>query len=91
MWHKLRFPVMGTCACLLFASMGAAQSTFGSITGVVTDPTGSVVPKAQVSVTNAGTGVVRDTIAGSGGVFNVPNLDLGTLCPARKRTRVYNP
>ena len=68
---------MGTCAGLLFASIGLAQSTFGSITGIVTDSTGAVVPKAQVSVTNAGTGIVRDTTTGSAGVFNVPNLDLG--------------
>jgi hypothetical protein len=30
-----------------------------------------------VTVTNAGTGVARDTSTGSAGVFNVPNLDIG--------------
>ena len=63
---------------LLLSSVGLAQSTFGSITGVVTDPSGGLVLKAQVIVTNSGTGAVRQTATGSTGVFNVPNLDVGT-------------
>jgi len=65
------------CNILLFTSFGWAQSTFGSITGVVIDPTGGVVPGAEVSVTNAGTQAVRKVTTGPTGVFNVPNLDVG--------------
>ena len=53
------------------------QTTFGSITGTVTDPTGAVIPGAAVSVTNAGTGIERKVTTSAGGVFNVPNLDIG--------------
>ena len=70
--------IAAVCAGLLFASLGVAQSTFGSITGVVTDPSGAVVPKAQITVTNAGTGALRELSTGSTGVFNVANLDIGT-------------
>ena len=63
-------------ACLALPCAG--QTTFGSITGTVTDPSGALVPAAAVSVTNEGTGGVRKVTASSGGVFNVPNLDLGT-------------
>ena len=67
----------GAVLGLLFPSSSPAQSTFGSITGVVTDPSGAVVPKAQITVTNPGTGVTRRTATGASGVFNVPDLDVG--------------
>lgn len=54
-----------------------AQSTFGSITGIVKDPSGAVVPEAEIEVSNEGTGNLRKTSTSSAGVFNVPNLDLG--------------
>ncbi len=63
---------------LFFVSQAAGQTTFGSITGVVTDPSGAVVPGVTVSVTNEGTGLDRKVVTSSGGVFNVPNLDVGT-------------
>jgi hypothetical protein len=69
--------VAASVLLMLFSSKCLAQSTFGSITGVVTDPTGAVVPNAQVSVTNLGTGVVRETTTGSTGLFTVPNLNIG--------------
>ncbi len=74
---KLRYLITVACIGVLFASLSLAQSTFGSITGVVTDPSGGVTPGAEVTVTNAGTGAVRKVTTGSTGVFNVPNLDLG--------------
>jgi hypothetical protein len=63
---------------LLFISQCTAQSTFGSITGAVTDPSGAVLPGASVSVTNEGTGNERKVTTSASGVFNAPNLDVGT-------------
>src|SRR3989442_3073117 len=77
MSHKLRYFLAAACTGFLFAPLGPAQSTFGSITGIVTDSSGGVVPTAEVSVTNAGTGAVRKVTTGSTGVFNGPNLDVG--------------
>src|SRR5947207_12552755 len=54
-----------------------AQSTFGSFTGSVKDPSGAMVPAASVEVSNEGTGVTRKVTTSSAGVFNVPNLDIG--------------
>jgi Carboxypeptidase regulatory-like domain len=65
-------------AVLLFVSVSCAQSTFGSISGTVKDPSGSVVPGAAVEVINEGTGVTRQSVSSSAGVFNVPNLDIGS-------------
>src|SRR5215472_4180746 len=68
------------CAGLLsaaFLPFAFGQSTFGSFTGMVKDPTGALVPAATVEVTNEGTGTSRQVTTNSAGVFNVPNLDLG--------------
>ena len=62
----------------LLMPAGFAQTTFGSITGRVVDPSGGVVPGADVAVTNEGTSVVREVKASGQGLFSVPNLDPGT-------------
>ena len=63
---------------LLCSSSAIAQTTFGAITGTVTDPSGSVVPGAQVTITNEGTGAVRKVTTASDGVYNAPDLGTGT-------------
>ena len=77
MSQNLRYIVAGLLACILFTSISISQSTFGSITGTVTDPAGAVVPGAEVEVTNEGTGAIRKVTTTTSGVFNVPNLDVG--------------
>lgn len=78
MSHTLRCFFVGTLAALLLISSCFAQSTFGSISGTVKDPSGSVVPGAAVEVVNEGTGTTRQSVSSSAGVFNVPNLDIGS-------------
>ena len=56
----------------------AAQTTFGSITGVVTDPSGAAVPNAQITVVNQDTGFTRRQTTGVTGVYTVPDLVPGT-------------
>lgn len=51
-----------------------AQSITSTITGVVTDGTGAVVPGANVTVTNNATGVVVNVSTNDEGVFNAPTL-----------------
>jgi len=62
---------------ILPGSMVFGQTTFATITGTVTDPSGAVLQGAKVSVTSEGEGTVRDVITGSTGVFTVPNLTVG--------------
>ena len=52
--------------CLASGAIG--QSTFGSITGTVTDKSSAAVPGAKIVVTNEATGVVRRATTGSDGV-----------------------
>src|SRR5690242_12913903 len=66
------------CCLFLLASLaGYSQSTFGTITGTVTDPSGAVVPNATVIVTSEAEGTAREITTGSTGVFAVPNLKVG--------------
>ena len=60
--------VFSSCTSQLFA-----QSN-GSLSGTVTDKTGSVVAGAKVTVSSEGTGVVRDTKADGSGHYLVPLL-----------------
>ncbi|HEY3841271.1 MAG TPA: TonB-dependent receptor [Bryobacteraceae bacterium] len=54
------------------------QTTTGTITGTVTDPSGAVVPGAKVSVINQAEGSSREVTTSASGVFSAPNLTVGT-------------
>jgi hypothetical protein len=61
------------CPSLVFGQ------TSGTITGTVTDPSGSAVPGATVTVTNVGTGVVARTVTtGPNGIYVAEALPVGT-------------
>ncbi|HEX8711453.1 MAG TPA: carboxypeptidase-like regulatory domain-containing protein, partial [Terracidiphilus sp.] len=64
---------------MLFAAYAVAQiAGTGNIQGTVTDPSGAVLPNAQVTVTSVATGVKHQSASSSGGVFSFPNLPIGT-------------
>jgi carboxypeptidase family protein len=73
-----------SCAIVLLASLpfvvspSYGQTTFGQITGTVTDPSGAVVPGANVTVTNEETQIARQVSTSASGVYSVPNLNVGT-------------
>ena len=54
-----------------------AQEITGSITGTVTDPSGAVVPGAQVTATNVAQGTNWTTTTNSAGVYNFPRQPVG--------------
>ena len=54
-----------------------SQTETGQITGTVTDPTGAVVPKANVTVTNVANGTQRTATSSDAGDFVVPDLLAG--------------
>jgi len=66
-------------AALLFLSTAAlAQSTYGTIYGSVTDPSGAVIRDALVEAKNPSTGAVRSLKTGPDGLYRFFNLDPGT-------------
>lgn len=62
---------------MLGASRTAAQGLFGTISGVVTDSSGGVVPDATVRVTNVNTNVVKVLTTNHVGVYNATSLNPG--------------
>jgi hypothetical protein len=66
-------------ALSLFVCLGIvnAQSDLGSISGFVKDPSGAVVPKAQVTVKNESSGVERSVNTNESGFYTVTNIPPG--------------
>ena len=62
---------------LVFSLVAFAQSNTGSITGVVTDPNGAVVPSITVTITNQGTNETRTVTTDSQGRYDVPSISTG--------------
>jgi hypothetical protein len=66
-------------AFLILLTTGAvAQGTSGSVTGTVTDPTGAVVPGANVEIANSVSGYTRSTKTDSVGQFRFLNIPFNT-------------
>lgn len=62
---------------LFFGSLAWAGIT-GSISGLVTDPSGAVVSGAQVIAIETNTGIRTQTVTDSKGFYNFPTLPIGT-------------
>ena len=61
---------------LVLVSTSIAQTGLGTITGIVTDPSGAVVANAPVEVKNTGTGGCRSTTTDTGN-YSVQQLPIG--------------
>lgn len=59
---------------LLLAASCFGQTFYGSIVGSVTDPSGSAVPQASVTITNLGTAERRNMMSDSSGNYQFVNL-----------------
>src|SRR5438034_4531024 len=62
---------------MLFGSLSYGQAIFATLTGVVSDPSGAVVPNAKVHLRNESTGSMRDTVTNSDGYFTFASLAVG--------------
>ena len=52
----------------------SAQVAGATLSGVVSDVSGAVVPRAKVTVRNIGTGAVREVTSNADGFYSAPNL-----------------
>lgn len=66
-------------ALLLCASAATAQaqSTFGTLVGAVSDPSGGLVPGATVTIVHLATQATRTVVTDAAGAFVAANLDPG--------------
>ena len=62
---------------LLFGGLVFGQIIVSSIVGTVADPSGAVIPGAQVTVTNSNTGISVKATTGGNGTYSVPGLMAG--------------
>lgn len=69
--------VWGTALVFLACAFGQGGGN-AAMTGTVTDPTGAVVAKANVSMTQTGTDVKRATVTNGSGQFTIPSLPPAT-------------
>ena len=62
---------------LLPLDLHAQSTTTGAIAGRVTDPSGAVIPNANVTLSNVGTGATRTAVTDSTGNYHFALLDPG--------------
>ncbi len=78
---SVRTAVCSVMAILLVIAFGApveAQTLYGSLTGNLTDASGSAVPNAKIEVLNVGTGVLKTAQTDERGVYLFNDLQPGT-------------
>src|SRR5713226_4968210 len=68
------FVVLVTAVALIFSVSTSAQRLTGTLRGQVLDPSGAVVPNAEVTVTNQDTGVSVRVTTTSAGTYSFPSL-----------------
>jgi len=89
---KLLAYLTGFClSALLGTATLLGQATISTITGVVTDPSGAVVPDASVTVLNQATGADFNLTTNNAGVYFVTSLIPGkyTVTVAAKGFKTY--
>lgn len=76
-WYGLLRLGAVAIAFALIALPGYAQTFRGAINGTVTDPSGSVVPNAQVKAEETATGLEHTTVTTTDGQFSFQDVPLG--------------
>ncbi len=72
--HLLSPPSTLALVAVLAMSSAGAQSTSGTLNGVVKDSTGAVVPNASITLQNSVSGYVKTVTSDGAGRFSFPNL-----------------
>lgn len=62
---------------IVFAATATAQVTTATLYGIVTDPTGAIVPGAAVTLTNTQTGIAQSKTADPSGEFTFDYVKVG--------------
>jgi hypothetical protein len=72
------FPILSALVLSSALPVSAlAQSTVGSVYGVITDSTGAVVPNVTITIKNIHTGVEQSTTANGAGEYTFPSVNPG--------------
>ena len=71
------YSLLALAVVILACIPAFTQTITGSITGLVTDPSGAVVAGAKVTATNVLTGVVTPTVTNPSGIYSLRFLQIG--------------
>jgi hypothetical protein len=71
--------VLCTALVAVVAVAAGAQTVTGSIRGLITDPSGAVVPGSEITATNVNTGVKTKTTTDKSGNYNIQTLSVGPI------------
>ena len=76
---RTTFPTSILVLFLLLFSASAARAQFedGSLVGTIHDPSGPIIPNAQITATNNATGIVSTTKSDAAGDYEFPSLRVG--------------
>jgi Carboxypeptidase regulatory-like domain len=69
---------LGVFLVLLLGAVAARASITGSVSGVVTDPSGAVIPGVRVVAQNVQTGIRQSVLTDGKGYYEFPALPIGT-------------
>ena len=78
MLRKLLWYSFFVCALLLGVHWSSSQGIFGTLTGVVSDPSGGVVPNARITLTDAVSGSTRASTSNGVGYYTFASVPVGT-------------
>src|SRR2546423_11646087 len=65
---------LGLLLGVALATQAFGQSTYATVSGTVSDPSGAVLPGVSLTATNNATGVVTTVISNEAGAYNLASL-----------------
>ena len=72
-----RTVIVSFCLMVLLCGLSWAQETTATISGVVTDASGGIIPGVSIEATNLDTGIGRTATTDDEGRYQLPNLSVG--------------
>jgi hypothetical protein len=75
--RSIKLSIVAASLAVISASLLEAQQVAGSMIGTITDPSGGVVPSAEVKVRNRATATDFVTLSDGTGVWRAPQLEPG--------------
>src|SRR5688572_1806571 len=73
----MRFRSVAILLAILLSASLFSQSERATVSGVILDATGAVIPEAKITLTNAATNVVTTATTNETGAFTLPNMPVG--------------
>ncbi len=75
---KAFLAVLAAGCSVIFAPAAFPQTANATLSGVIRDPQGAVVPHASITATQVDTGLMRQTASGDSGDYTIRDLPAGS-------------